>query len=139
MSETNSGKRQIGDDAQNVIEGYLSQVKQAGFIQDFVSNYYAGYAGKEKKQFYAPFLVELKSGEKWIIYSTTSLRDRIKGCYWDAENLIAADETIKTAYIVYLDGQIKRRKDSKSLESVLRKEKFIAPFLTCFLFRSFKT
>ena len=139
MSETNSGKRQIGDDAQNVIEGYLSQVKQAGFIQDFVSNYYAGYAGKEKKQFYAPFLVELKSGEKWIIYSTTSLRDRIKGCYWDAENLIAADETIKTAYIVYLDGiSDKEKKRFEKLRKRIKEGKIYCPISDVLPFSEFQ-
>lgn len=101
MSETNAGKQQIGLDAKKALESFFLEAKEAKFIKDFTVNYRNGYKGLKEDQFYAPFLIEFINGDKWILYSTTSFRDRVKESLWDAFNLKTIDPTIKGAYLIY--------------------------------------
>ncbi len=112
MSDSNAGKKQIGKDAQAALRGWLEQAKKAGYIKQFYEKFRNGYPNYDAKQFYAPFLVEFKDGNKWILYSTTSLRDRVKETQWDAENIKKIDSTITKAYLVYPNGRPKKDRDS---------------------------
>lgn len=112
MSDSNAGKNQIGKDAQVSLGGWLKQAKKAGYIKEYYERHRDGYAGHSKTQFYAPFLIEFKNGDRWILYSTTSLRDRVKEDFWDAENLKAIDPTIVKAFLIYPDGRPQKVRDA---------------------------
>ena len=83
------------------MQGILEQAKKARFINDFIGPFRSGYSGHEENQFYAPFLVSFMNGEKWVLFSTTTLRDRVKENQWDAENIKAIDARITKAILVY--------------------------------------
>lgn len=106
MAFTNSEKLQHGVNAQNSLENILSFCMEKAYISSYVKNFRIGKEGYvNNEQFYAPFLVEFASGEKWIIFSTTSMRtDRVKSQQWDAANLKEIDVSITKAYLVYSDG-----------------------------------
>lgn len=106
MAFTNAEKSQHGVNAQNNLESILAYCGEKGYISAYVKNYRVGKAGyANEEQFYAPFLIEFSNGEKWLIFSTTSMRtDRIKGQQWDAINLKEIDHSITKAYLVYSDG-----------------------------------
>jgi len=106
MAFTNAEKSQHGVNAQNNLENILAYCGEKGYVSAYIKNYRVGKAGyANDEQFYVPFLVEFSSGEKWLIFSTTSMRtDRIKGQQWDAINLKEIDPSITKAYLVYSDG-----------------------------------
>ena len=80
----------------------------------YIEGYFAGYAGFDPKQFYAAYLITFSDNDKWIVYSTTSLRDRIKCQQWDAMNLKQIDSTIKSAILVgYPEKEIEAEKFKK--------------------------
>lgn len=105
MAYTNGEKFLHGKNAQSSIKAILNMCKNNGYIHDYVSQYRVGKDGfSNKNQFYAPFLVNFDSGEKWAIFSTTSMRtDRIKGQQWDAANIKDINPKVKKAYLVYSD------------------------------------
>ena len=105
MSSDNEGKMQHGLSLQKSITNILQDFLSQKYIQSFETDYYIGKPGyQNERQFYAAFLVEINSEEKWAIYSTTSMKDRFKGQLWDAYNLKAIDSSISKAFLVYPDG-----------------------------------
>jgi len=106
MAFTNADKSKHGTSAQNGIEDMLNYCKECEYIVNYKKNYRIGKSGYENtKQFYVPFLVEFYDGEKWALFSTTSMRtDRIKGQQWDALNVKQIDASITTAILVYDDS-----------------------------------
>ncbi len=105
MDYTNGDKSRHGKNAQNSIDIILKECQDNGYIKDYVVQYRIGKDGfNNQKQFYAPFLVEFNPDEKWIIFSTTSMRtDRIKGQQWDSINIKNIVPAVKKAYLVYSD------------------------------------
>ena len=106
MAFTNAEKSQHGVNAQNNLENILSYCVDKGYIATYTKNFRTGKDGySNDEQFYAPFVIEFVDTEKWIIFSTTSMRtDRIKGQQWDAINLKEIDSSITKAYLVYSDS-----------------------------------
>lgn len=106
MDNSNGDKSRHGVNAQNSLEDIFSFCKEHNYIDGFMKNYRAGLAGyRNDVQFYAPFLLMFPGGERWIIFSTTSMRtDRIKGQQWDAHNLKQINSSITAAYLVYPNG-----------------------------------
>ena len=106
MDLTNAQKMRHGTNAQNNLESILKYCLNKNYITCFHKNYRVGKVGfTNKEQFYAPFLIEFSYGEKWALFSTTSMRtDRIKGQQWDAFNLKEIDHNISKAFIIYSDG-----------------------------------
>jgi hypothetical protein len=105
MAFSNVDKQQHGKNALRSIASTLELCKENGYLTDIHKNYRIGKRGyTNKKQFYAPFLIEFSDGTKWAIFSTTSMRtDRIKGQQWDAVNLKELNTTIERFYLVYPD------------------------------------
>lgn len=106
MAFTNAEKSQHGVNAQNNLENILSYCVEKGYIATYTKNFRIGKDGySNDEQFYAPFVIEFVDAEKWLIFSTTSMRtDRIKGQQWDAINLKEIDTSITKAYLVYSDS-----------------------------------
>ena len=112
MAFTNADKSKHGTSAQNSLEDILDFCVKCEYLSGYQKNYRIGKPGYDNdKQFYVPFLVEFNDGEKWALFSTTSMRtDRIKGQQWDAFNLKQIDSTITKAIIVYNDGVSEQEK-----------------------------
>src|SRR5690606_16436039 len=58
-----------------------------------------------KEQFYFPFSIQFRDGDKWILQSSTSYpRERINGYHWNAEHIKMIDPAIKKAFVIYPDA-----------------------------------
>ena len=111
FSGSNAEKMQHGQDAQSVIEGILDEALVAGYIRSFDSYYQLGYPGRKQDQFYSPFLAVFPNGDKWAIFTSSSMRtDRVKQYFWDAEHLKKIETDIVKAYLVYSDDISDREK-----------------------------
>ena len=117
---TNEEKSKHGRSAQLGMEEILKRCVDVGYLVQVSKNYGIGKEGyKNKKQFYAPFLIIFSDESKWAIFTTTSMRtDRIKGQQWDAFNLKEIDPLITQVYLVYPDDL-----DEKELHEFLRQNK----------------
>lgn len=105
MSELNLDKKIRGDAARKALKDLIELTKTSKYITNYVENYKIGKPGYDNKnQFKAHFLIEFCNDNKWIIFSTTSIRDRVKEQYWDAYNFKDLDKTILKAYLVYPDS-----------------------------------
>lgn len=106
MPLSNTEKKRHGDSARNNMEEILRSCKENRYIENYVENCRFGRSGyASNDQFLAPFLIKFSDSEKWILYTTTSMRtDRIKGQQWDASNIKAVEPSIKKAYLIYPDG-----------------------------------
>lgn len=103
-------KQNHGQAGQNSVEGVLHQYESSGSIK-ITSPYRAGREDYDNNQFYALFLISFQDSEKWIIYTTTSMRgDRIKENYWDSLNLKEINADISKAFLVYPDSISKDEK-----------------------------
>ena len=106
MGFTNADKREHGDLARKELQRILSDCLEKKIILHYMSNFRIGRAGySNDSQFLAPFLVSFPNGERWILYTTTSMRsDRIKGQQWDAENIKQIVPSITKAVLCFPDG-----------------------------------
>lgn len=84
----------------------LDQCKSRKYIVSIEHDYSVGRAGfGDKGQFKAKALIQFYSGEKWLLYTSSSFRsDRFKGNEWDASNILEIDKKITSVYMVYADG-----------------------------------
>lgn len=103
---SNVEKNLHGRKNKDSIEEILNFCNKQGYIKSVLSNFRVGKQGyNNSKQFLAPFVIEFENRERWIIFTTTSMRtDRIKGQQWDAFNLKSIDKNIKKAVLVYPDS-----------------------------------
>lgn len=128
-----------GQSFQKVLRDMMGLFVKVGYIKDFKKNYRIGNPEYlDKSQFYAPYLITFEGGVKWAVFSTTSLRDRIKSTYWDAYNLKRLDEKIEKAFLVFPDGlppkelqkfidkndAIQTRKEYCTLDALLSQDAF---------------
>lgn len=105
MSSSNSDRNKRGNSLQRVLAYLFELCKSLDYIQDFKDNYSIGKPGfSDSNQFKAPYVITFDDGTEWIVFTTTSLRDRIKGQYWDALNIKQLDNNVKYAYLVYPDS-----------------------------------
>lgn len=112
MALSNAEKSKHGANAQNNLEHILQLHVKNGYIVKYEKDFRIGKSGyTNDEQFYAPFIIEFKDGQRWILYSTTSMRtDRIKGEQWDAYNIMDIDETVVKALLIYPDGVTEKEK-----------------------------
>ncbi|MDD6712231.1 MAG: MspI family type II restriction endonuclease [Sharpea porci] len=106
MSSSNSDKSKRGNSLQRVMS-YLFELSQSlGYIKEYESNYSVGKPGYlDSNQFKAPYIITFNDNTEWIVYTTTSFRgDRIKGQYWDAQNIKELNDNVKKAFLVYPDS-----------------------------------
>lgn len=105
MPNSNIEKNIRGNSLKAVLEYMLALCKQLGYISDYKKDYKLGMPGySDKNQFKASYLLQFDDGSNWIVYTTTSLRDRVKEQYWDALNLKGLNPKITKAFLVYPDG-----------------------------------
>ncbi len=105
MSESNLDKNLHGASSKESLSFVLKLAEQQGYITKITDGFSIGKPGyKDRNQFKAHFLIEFEDGVKWILFSTTSIRERIKTQYWDALNIKQLDNSIKAAYLVYSDS-----------------------------------
>lgn len=104
--ESNKDKAESGVDTKKSLIDLLENCKNSGYISSVEHDYAIGRKGfGDKKQFKAKALIQFESGEKWLLYTTSSFRsDRFKGNEWDASNILEIDNKITSVYMVYADG-----------------------------------
>lgn len=102
---SNSDKTKRGNSLKRVLAYMMKLCKELGYITSFEENYKKGRPGfTDKNQFKAPYKITFSDNTEWLVFSTTSLRDRIKEQYWDTFNLMFLNPAISEAYLVYPDG-----------------------------------
>lgn len=85
----------------NDLSNILSSMQTQGIIVFCTTDYRCGYSGCSEKQFYAPFYLEFRNGDAWIIYSTNSIRnDRMCIQQWNSEHIKQINSSIVKAYVV---------------------------------------
>lgn len=105
MSELNVDKNLRGQSSKEALKSVLELAKKLGYIKSVTLNYRIGKPGySDKNQFKAPYMIEFGDATRWIIFATTSIRDRVKEQYWEALNIKEIDPLIKAAYLVYPDS-----------------------------------
>ncbi len=105
MALSNKDKNQHGRYAIDSIDALLDFCCEKGLISEYSSNFRTGYTEFSDKQFYAPYIITFDSGERWILFSNTSMRtDRIKGQQWDTANIKNIEDAVKKCYLVYPDS-----------------------------------
>ena len=102
---SNSEKSKRGNSLKRVLVYMMKLCEELGYIASFEENYKKGRPGfTDQNQFKAPYKITFSDDSEWLIFSTTSLRDRIKEQYWDTYNLKVLNPNITEAYLVYPDG-----------------------------------
>lgn len=104
MAETNKEKKKHGDSAKNAVQEILDQCIKNKYITSYESTYRLGRVGYKDKQFYAPYAIHFSDKSTWIIFSTTSLKDRIKEQQWDSYNLKEINSHISYSILTYPDS-----------------------------------
>ena len=105
MPASNADKRKRGKSLQRVLKYMVELCKELNYIEDYETDYKKGMPGySDNNQFKAPYIIRFNDGTEWIIFTTTSLRDRIKENYWDALNLKQLNNNITESYLVYPDS-----------------------------------
>ena len=121
MALSNKDKKQHGQNAINSLEALLAFCRDKGLIKEFLRNFRTGYTEFSDKQFLAHYIITFESGEKWILFSTTSMRtDRIKGQQWDTANIKNIEDAVRKCYLVYPDSV----SDDERSEFVLQDNKY---------------
>lgn len=105
MSELNQDRTRRGNAAKKSLKYILDLSKDLNYITEIAINYREGKPGyADRNQFKAPYLIVFEDGTEWILFTTTSIRERIKEQYWDALNLKMINTAITKAYLVYPDS-----------------------------------
>lgn len=139
MQSSNSDKNKRGMSLQNNLEGIISLCKDLNYIESYQKDYEIGAPNyKNTSQFKAPYLLTFKDHSQWAIYTTTSLRDRVKQQQWDSYFLKMFNKNISKALLVYPDGiiedelkkflaknkKIQEKEEFSSLDILLSQEEF---------------
>lgn len=101
----NKDKNVHGQNARMALKSMLASMRTHNFVSKIEENYAIYDKDFPKKdQFKAPYLIEFQDEEQWILFSTTSIRDRMKQQEWDTANIKRLNENVKKAYVVVPDG-----------------------------------
>lgn len=101
----NKDKNEHGYNARDALGNMLESMKAHDFIRRIEENYaICDEEYPKKDQFKAPFLIEFQNNDQWVLFSTTSIRDRMKQQEWDTANIKRLNECVKRAYVVIPDG-----------------------------------
>ncbi len=104
MSASNSDKNKRGNLSKRLLKHILDLTKQFGYITYLKKNYSKGKEGyTDQNQFKAHYLIRFDDGTEWVLFTTTSIRDRVKQQYWEALNLKEINSSISKAYLIYPD------------------------------------
>jgi len=101
----NRDKNEHGQNARKALKDMLASMRAHDFLVKVEENYAIYDKDFPKKdQFKAPYMIEFLDEEQWILFSTTSIRDRMKQQEWDTSNIKRLNENVKKAYVVVPDG-----------------------------------
>ncbi|MCL2201930.1 MAG: MspI family type II restriction endonuclease [Oscillospiraceae bacterium] len=106
FAEENQLKSQSGQNAKMLIGERLYSLRDdTGLGIEIKHDYSAGYEGKEK-QFKMHFSVRFTDfgGEKWLIWSTNSIRERIYNAEYFAQHIKNIDEDVSRVLVVVPDS-----------------------------------
>ena len=105
MPESNADRIRRGNASKKSLGFILDLAYEIDYIKEIEQPYKRGKEGySDDKQFKAPYLVKFDDETAWILFTTTSIRDRVKEQYWDALNLKEINPSIAKAYLVYPDS-----------------------------------
>ena len=105
MPASNSDKNKRGNSLKRVMAYMMRLCEELGYISSFEEGYTIGMPGyTDQNQFKASYRIEFTDDTEWIVYTTTSLRERIKEQYWDSYHIKNLNQQITEAYLVYPDG-----------------------------------
>lgn len=132
MNKDNKIKNESGKQAKILVSEMLTNLKnELGINIDTEEGYSVGYPNQER-QFKMDFLVEFNDfdNEKWLIKSTNSIRERIYGAEFFAQNIRLIDEKVTNIYVVVPDSISSAEMKNKSNYSVKINRTTYTSFLT---------
>ncbi|MEA5009133.1 MspI family type II restriction endonuclease [Clostridium tyrobutyricum] len=98
-------KSKHGNSAKEKLKILIAYYQNKGYIKECQYGLKVGYSDFNKKQFYFQFFIILNNNEKWIIQSTTSIRnDRINVHQWNAFHIKNIIKCISKAIITFPDN-----------------------------------
>lgn len=106
MNIDNQIKNESGKQVKILVSEMLDALKnELGINIEIQEGYSTGYPNKDK-QFKMDFLVKFSDfdNELWLIKSTNSIRDRIYGTEFFAQNIRLIEEKVKNIYVVVPDS-----------------------------------
>ncbi len=96
---------------QNLLE-QLKALQLDEYIVYCTADFRAGYSNLSPEQFYAPFYIEFRNEDGWLLFSTNSIRtDRINIQQWNSYHLRQIKKNIKHAFIVVPDEIVSNDKE----------------------------
>lgn len=128
MLSDNKSKSLHGRNRAKSLTERFEALKSSDEIVDYRKNARYGRKGLLEDQFYAPFEVEFEGGAKWIVFSTTTWRDRMKCYEWDALNIREIDAGVERC-LVSLSNTDEETKNAISRQQRLRREGKIFTFI----------
>ena len=111
MNEDNKKRRQNGvDNNENVLQ-IIKKMLDEGTISGCKYSYRIGYPGMAN-QFFAPYCIEFKNGNMWILAPTTSVRaDRHEIQQWRAFHIKKLNKNVVKALIIVSDAVLNNKKE----------------------------
>ncbi|MCC8112654.1 MAG: hypothetical protein LIP03_01420 [Bacteroidales bacterium] len=108
----NQQKSLNGNICKTALLQLLQQLQNDKVIETCTMEYRNGYAEYDPKQFYAPFYIEFRNGEGWLLFSSNSVRtDRMNIQQWNSYHIKVLAKNIKKAYLVIPDEMSVKEKD----------------------------
>lgn len=96
----------------------LQELQEDGVITCCTSDFRNGYKDFDLNQFFAPFYIEFKNGEGWLIFASTSIRnDRMNNQQWNSLHLRQICTNVKKAYLIMPDEIIDNKKELSAAKS----------------------
>ena len=102
---SNVDKQKHGSEANLAVEKMLEICKTNTYLRNIIKDFKCGYPTyKDDKQFKCHFLITFHDGTNWIVYVTTSLRERIKQQLWDTLHIKKFNPYVTKSYLIYPDS-----------------------------------
>lgn len=96
----------------------LQELQEEGVITYCTADFRNGYPEYDSDQFFAPFYIEFKNGEGWLIFASTSIRnDRMNNQQWNSLHLRKLCTNIKKAYLIMPDDIVINKKELVAAQS----------------------
>lgn len=96
----------------------LQELQEEGIITYCTADFRNGYPEFDSDQFFAPFYIEFKNGEGWLIFASTSIRnDRMNNQQWNSLHLRTICTNIKKAYLIMPDDIVINKKELGAAQS----------------------
>ena len=109
---TNVDKQKHGIAANLSVERMLENCKSNTYLRNIIKDFKCGYPTyKDDKQFKCHFLINFNDGTNWIVYVTTSLRERIKQQQWDSLHIKKFNPYVTKSYLIYPDDTPEEEKN----------------------------